>query len=160
MNRKAFWIGLVSTLAAIGTHTYLAMTHFEVKFGEGLGEHSICKVGEMFDCSAVAASKYSEFMGVPMASWGLVANAIGLIINYGWVKSYGAQNIDAIVQSSVNEWLQTPAAEITPIGPIAKGADASHAKMTIVEFADFLCPHCRAALPTLNAFVDGRKDVR
>ena len=59
MNRKAFWIGIASTLGAIATHIYLAMTHFQVKFGAG-GDHAICQIGEAFDCSAVAASKYAE----------------------------------------------------------------------------------------------------
>lgn len=259
MNRKAFWIGIASTLGAIATHIYLAMTHFQVKFGAG-GDHAICQIGEAFDCSAVAASKYAEFLGVPMAIWGLVANVIallfafgyyftdensrtsarrnmliptgfialtsivmatistamvgklclfciaayllsfisfsafyfasksdkkpnsplskdrfdakplivcaiialisGFIINYGWKKAYGAQNMDQIVRSSVNDWAQAAPIEMIPVAPIAKGAEAADAKMTIVEFADFLCPHCKTAGPTLKAFASARKDVR
>ncbi len=259
MNRKAFWIGIASTLGAIATHTYLASTHFQVKFGAG-GDHSICQIGTAFDCSAVAASTYSEFLGVPMAIWGLVANIIALlfafgyyfsdensrgsarknmlipagfialtsvvmgtisavmvgklclfcmvayllsfisfagyylaskgdkksasplskdrftlapliicaiialvaghIINYGWKKAYGAQNMDQIVRSSVNEWAQATPMALVPVAPIAKGASEADAKMTIIEFADFLCPHCKSAGPTLQAFVNSHKDVR
>lgn len=259
MNRKAIWTGIASTLAAIATHTYLASTHFQIKFGAG-SDHSVCQIGEAFDCSAVAASKYAEFLGVPMAIWGLVANVIalffafgyyfsdeksrssarknmlipagfialtsivmgtistvmvgklclfcivayilsfvsfaayyiagrddrkstspvskerfeakplivcaiialiaGLVINYGWKKAYGAQNMDQIVRSSVNEWAQTAPVALVPVSPIAKGAEVSEAKMTIVEFADFLCPHCKTAGSTLKAFVNARKDVR
>lgn len=261
MNRKAFWIGLVATLAAIAVHFYLAKTHYEVKFGGGSPGSTICKVGEAFDCSAVAASRYSEVFGIPVAVFGMLANAVALffaflyyfadetsragvrkqlltisgfialvsiimgsiaallvgkgclfcmiayilsftsfagyyiaskndatqkssplyknkfeikplivstiialifalVINYGWQKTYGAQNIDVIVNSHVSEWAESQPVQITPVAPIATGAEESQAKMTIIEFVDFLCPHCKMAGPTLHAFVSSHKDVR
>jgi protein-disulfide isomerase len=36
----------------------------------------------------------------------------------------------------------------------------SNVKMTIVEFADFRCPHCKHAAPTLHAFLKSNSDVR
>jgi protein-disulfide isomerase len=33
-------------------------------------------------------------------------------------------------------------------------------KITVVEFFDYRCPYCKAALPSLRALIDGNKDVR
>ncbi len=41
-----------------------------------------------------------------------------------------------------------------------KGASDQDAKVTIVEFADFLCGHCRAASPAVAAFLGSRPDVQ
>lgn len=38
--------------------------------------------------------------------------------------------------------------------------DPAQAKMTIVEFADFLCPHCKTAATPLHIFTESRRDVR
>ncbi len=37
----------------------------------GLAGSSFCKIGEGFDCSAVANSEWSEWFGFPLASWGI-----------------------------------------------------------------------------------------
>lgn len=33
-------------------------------------------------------------------------------------------------------------------------------KITVVEFFDYRCPYCKAALPDLKALIDGNKDIR
>ncbi|MAF92647.1 MAG: DsbA family protein [Bdellovibrionota bacterium] len=40
------------------------------------------------------------------------------------------------------------------------GASDENAKVIVHEFADFLCPHCKFALPTLKAFVSSKPDVQ
>lgn len=38
----------------------------------GLAGLSLCKIGQSFDCAAVAHSRWSEILGLPLASWGLL----------------------------------------------------------------------------------------
>ncbi len=37
---------------------------------------------------------------------------------------------------------------------------SSSAPIVLVEFADFTCPHCQALAPSLDKFVDDRKEIR
>ncbi|MES2856464.1 MAG: thioredoxin domain-containing protein [Bdellovibrionota bacterium] len=40
------------------------------------------------------------------------------------------------------------------------GASKENAKLTLVEFADFRCIHCKHAAPTIKAFLNAHPDVR
>ncbi|MBP6217648.1 MAG: thioredoxin domain-containing protein [Oligoflexales bacterium] len=52
--------------------------------------------------------------------------------------------------------LQAPKIEIAHEGFPSKGAAKS--KVTIIEFADYMCPHCRKASFNLKSFVEKNKD--
>jgi protein-disulfide isomerase/uncharacterized membrane protein len=80
-TRTFFWIAIVSLIAAIATHGYLMSHHYALKFGK-VAESSICNISSNFNCEAVAASSYSEFLGVPMALWGAAANAVLLVLAF------------------------------------------------------------------------------
>lgn len=252
-------VAIVSTLAAIGLHGYLAAQHYGLKFGASTGE-SFCNVSDKFNCDAVAASIYSTLMGVPMAIWGAMANLILLFflvitrlewtedpkasgrmslwmavivagasvvmgfislalmtnlclfciicyvlsfISLGgtWIAAGGLKHIgedlaalfssrkwilamfaavpalafltnaivvknhnfgamDRVSQEMLVGWQAAPAQTFDTSKGLIRGASAEQARMTIVEFADFRCPHCRFASPTLKAFTAARPDVR
>jgi protein-disulfide isomerase len=67
---------------------------------------------------------------------------------------------DQMVQAEVQDWISAPVVTGDPVDPIAMGAEAKDAKVTIVEFADFLCGHCKHAFPVLKLFVRSHPDVR
>lgn len=71
-------------------------------------------------------------------------------------KSMGGFNAD----NFVNEWKQNTAFDFSSGGGLAMGPPTDQAKVTIVEFADFLCGHCKHAAPALHSFVSGHEDIR
>lgn len=70
-----------------------------------------------------------------------------------------AKQIDKIAQSRVQDWTQETSYSFTTDG-LSLGADADKASLHIVEFADFRCPHCKFAAPSLHAFTKAHPDVR
>ncbi len=268
-SKLFFWLAIIGIVAGIGFQFYLASLHYPLKFGMSTG--SICSINETFDCEAVAASRYAELFGVPLAIWGAVTNLVLLclvllfplseetrkpiarknilalagfiatmsvvmgavsllklntfclfcilayvasfiafaglycglntgatagapskssviprgpayqptdaktliaagvsililsfITNHGFRRGYvkDTSELNATINASINEWLSNPKLTIEPVAPFTKGATPADAKMTLVEFADFRCPHCKHAVSTVHAFVKSRPDVR
>jgi uncharacterized membrane protein len=62
-------MALFFLLISICIHTYLTLHHYPLKFGYSSGP-SICSLNQTFDCDAVSASTYSEFLGIPVSVWG------------------------------------------------------------------------------------------
>lgn len=246
--------------ASILDHAYLLSEHYSLHFGQASGS-SLCNISDLFSCAAVSASRYSRFLGVPMALWGMAANSVLLLLivwhplsdaskqpasrrnillvagviaitslvmagismlllsrfcpfcmvayllsflslGFLWVSlpkyqdrnlldqpikisdftpllvlgglafvfsfiaddqitnSYGARDLGPVVRESVQSWQANPSLSFTPVEPLVLGAAVDKTKMTIVEFADFRCSHCRHAAPVLKAFVDSHPDVR
>jgi protein-disulfide isomerase/uncharacterized membrane protein len=256
------WISLTATLIAIGVHLYLTQHHYQLVFGASESE-SLCNINEAFSCDSVNTSIFSELLGVPLALWGALTNAVLMLLflwqllsssahfarrlsfymstfvllssvvmalisftqlgtfclfcmgayflsAVAWAGAYvgtkpidlsllpsdikslfdggeeGARsylilllavpaltflfdnmivssfvkNFDVVVQESINSWKANPVnAFDTSTGLRLKNSELS-AKMTIVEFADFGCPHCKRAAPSLHAFAKSRKDVQ
>ena len=75
------------------------------------------------------------------------------------MDNYGAGQLDVVVQESLNDWSSTQVQTFDTNGLVFQ-AGQGDPKVTLVEFIDLLCPHCKTATPSLHAFVEGRPDVR
>ncbi len=261
-SRKNFLtLALLFTLAAIGVHLYLTQHFFDLKAGASEGA-SFCNINETFNCDAVSASKYSAFMGIPMALWGAITNlvllyfllvskfnlvqdrsrasryafmlslvtvaaslvmgtisltamsnicifcvatyalsilgficvwlgaddvnpenlkedlisvftserwvlgfaigipAIAFIANLMIADSYGLGKANKIAAERVAYWSASPEQKFDLSQGLTMQAGTAEPVMTIVEFADFRCPHCKMAAPSLHAFTKAHPDVR
>lgn len=86
---------------------------------------------------------------------------ISYVTHKAIMQNYGGAQLDAVVKSSVLEWSASPAVSFESFPPaLVKGPEASEAKMTLVEFADFRCGHCGQAAPSVHAFLKSHPDVR
>lgn len=90
-KRHYSWLlALLSTLAAVGLHSYLSFKFYALRYG-ALGHSSVCNFNELWNCDAVSASSYSQFLGIPMAVWGLATNFILALLligcRLGWVEN-------------------------------------------------------------------------
>lgn len=254
-------LALVGCLLSVGAHLYLALHYYPLKVGFASSQ-SLCNINAKLDCDAVSASAYAAFLGVPMAIWGAVANAVlfGLILmswlewsehperlrrwslalagmsvvasvvmaaisvlfmhNYClfciglyvlsivifvayrkvlrepfwanvkhdlphlWAESRGVlvsllsipvlgfllhqifmQNlgigeIGRIVTESIQEWEAAPKFDFVAKPTLAVGPTHDAAVMTLTEFADFRCGHCKRASYSIHAFIKAHPDVR
>lgn len=84
---------------------------------------------------------------------------LAFLFNNMFLDHFGGSLLKESVESSFAGWSDpmTPTHAFTKEG-ISRGPE--NAKMVIVEFADFLCPHCKHAAPSLKVFTDSHPDVR
>lgn len=256
-NKTFFWAAAAAALLAVFDHGYLLSEYVKFQYGGASGE-GLCNISETFSCAAVSASKYSAFLGVPMALWGLVANLVlvllflyypmsenktaarrnlllvasliaasslvmaaissflisrycpfcivayvlsfvclgllwmalpkqapsvsgsafkfsdltpvlvlggiafiaGFVVNDQIAVSYGMRDMAPMVRDAIEGWRTNSQLQFQTVEPLAIGAAPDKAKMTIVEFADFRCIHCKHAAPVLKAFTNAHSDVR
>jgi uncharacterized membrane protein/predicted DsbA family dithiol-disulfide isomerase len=91
----------------------------------------------------------------------LVIPAGSVLTNSVIAQNYGLDKIQMFTNESLQNWALASSMDFK-----LEGQGLSYQKadippvMTIVEFADFLCPHCRMAYMTLHSFAESRDDVR
>ncbi|MGE3758345.1 MAG: DsbA family protein [Pseudobdellovibrionaceae bacterium] len=79
------------------------------------------------------------------------------LANSMWSDSKGGREILQLVQNSTQEWQYNSPQTFSDSG--LKAPATRTPIMTIVEFADFRCAHCRTAAPNLKAFKESHPDV-
>lgn len=95
----------------------------------------------------------------------LLVTAAVVFVGAFIINSSAAQGNDvnstanqAAFSQFINDWQASPAKDFKLVDPLVMGPD--NAKMTITEFADFRCIHCKHAAPILHAFAASHPDVR
>ncbi len=68
------------------------------------------------------------------------------------------EDVEAEILGGFSEGFNGPPKKLEGTDQPAKGPE--HAPVTIVEFADFKCPHCAGAFEVLDALLQRRSDVR
>ncbi len=254
-------LALVGCLLSVGAHLYLALHYYPLKVGAASAQ-SLCSLNAKFDCDAVSASAYSAFLGVPMAIWGAVTNAVlfvlilmswlewsenperlrrwclalaglsvgasvvmaaisllfmhqyclfcislylfsilifvaymgipreafwanlrhdlphlwqesrgvvlsllsipvlAFLLHQIFMQNLGLAEIGRMVAESIQEWEVAPKFDFVAKPTLSIGPTQDAAAMTLVEFADFRCGHCKRASYSLHAFVKSHPDVR
>lgn len=85
---------------------------------------------------------------------------VAFTANLMYMESQGFTEIEKRSQEIVAYWSASPTRTFDPKeGLIYQNGD-SEPVMTIVEFADFRCPHCKHAATPLHAFTKSHSDVR
>jgi protein-disulfide isomerase len=82
------------------------------------------------------------------------------LVHQMFMQNFGDAQLDQRVAESVAEWLEAPKQGFVAKPSLVMGPATEAAAMTLVEFADFRCPHCRHASYSLDAFVRSHPDVR
>jgi len=75
MKRWALWVSFASAVWGAVFSILSTTQHLRIA-SEGLVQESFCAISETINCDIVNASSYSEFLGVPIAWWGLCYYAV------------------------------------------------------------------------------------
>ncbi len=70
------------------------------------------------------------------------------------------EHLQLIIQESLNAWQVSPAKTFSESAGLSLQADQGVPQATIVEFADFLCPHCKVLSGPIHNFVLAHPGVR
>lgn len=90
--------------------------------------------------------------------------ALVILVAGGWatgqvtLNKYKHKDFDQMTQLRIQTWLSQTEKKIDLVAPQKFGPD--NASMKIVEFADFLCSHCKMAFPKLHTFAKAQGDVQ
>ncbi len=83
---------------------------------------------------------------------------VAFLGNRMFMDAKGYKSMDILINDGLNEWHASKQHEFSALLGLKMGPD--NAVLTITEFADFGCPHCRFAGPTLEAFTKSHPDVQ
>ena len=88
-NKKQLWktvVIAILVLIGIGVTIDLAYIYFQANFNEH-ALPSFCSVNDFIDCDGVAKTVESQFLGVPLAYWGLFLYLfMGMLLMVDWLK--------------------------------------------------------------------------
>ncbi len=108
-----------------------------------------------FDATKIRPSELAQHKGflttlifIPFMAWFLSSTI---------QTSFGFDELQKIIPEKIAQWQQMPVQKFDLGLGLKKGVPQG--KATIVEFADFKCPHCKAAAQTLKAFLNGNNDT-
>lgn len=73
-------------------------------------------------------------------------------------QPFNNSEIQEIISLSIQKWKNETPTPVDLVEPLKYGPDM--AKMKIVEFADFLCPHCRVAYNKLHTLAKTQGDIQ
>lgn len=82
----------------------------------------------------------------------------GFLFHNNSLRRYGGKELEENAKLELQEWMNTPKKEIQLSSPLVMNP-SKEAKMKMVEFADFLCPHCARASLIIHKFIETHKDV-
>lgn len=85
---------------------------------------------------------------------------LALVVNNMTLDSYGYQEIKRVSESSFLTWQNAPTQNFDHQVGLQFQVGQEDAKLVIVEFADFLCSHCKTAYPVLHNFTKTHPDVK
>ncbi len=105
-------------------------------------------------------NKMPDFVAIlkPLVLSGVLIVAVGWASGKVFLRKYKHPDFDQITMLQIQKWASQPEQSIALVAPQKFGPDS--AKMKIIEFADFLCPHCKFAYAKLHTFAKANGDVQ
>ncbi len=167
----------------LAKRTALALSTFIALTSVVMGTISLTLVGHvcLFCVGAYATSLISFFsvsrltplselrhLKSDIVDWFTKAKWIGILLilipvggflgHRAFLDAKGFKAIANLINVGLNDWTSGPVRTFNPETGLKKKA-SGQALVTVVEFADFGCPHCRFAAPSLHAFKEAHPDV-
>ena len=81
MNKTQRISTTLLSLIGLALSIELCIVFYNANFAQNAAP-SICAINEMFDCDSVAKTSYSQFLGIPLALWGVCLYLFFLFMTY------------------------------------------------------------------------------
>ncbi len=167
IRRLLFWFSgfifavslVMGALSAfkLGTYCLFCMSAYVLSFLQLIGAWKIQTGPAMAHLGKDLETLFTQ------ARWVLIVlilvPALGWLSNGMILSSAGYDKISQVIQDSLYDWGSSQTNEFQLERGLSQGGGATPA-MTIVEFADFLCPHCKMASTPLDSFAQAHPDVK
>ncbi len=101
---------------------------------------------------------WSESRGVTISL--LVIPVLALLLHQIFMQNLGMGQIGRVVEETMADWQAAKRHDFVAKPTLVRGATTEAAVLTLVEFADFRCGHCKKASHSLHAFANAHPDVR
>ena len=114
-----------------------------------------------FFCLWLALDKGFGFSGFHLKFFGgltLLVLGLAFLFHKNSLLKYGGKELQEFAKLQMETWLNTPKKDIRPVSPLVINP-SEEAKMKMIEFADFLCPHCAKAFFIIHKFIKNHPDV-
>ncbi|MFS4460019.1 vitamin K epoxide reductase family protein [Bdellovibrio sp. HCB2-146] len=85
---------------------------------------------------------------------------IAFLGNIMYLESHGMSEVDKLAKEKVAYWNVAPQQTFDQTTGLIMQKGSGEPVMTIVEFADFRCGHCKSAAAPIHSFVNSHPDVR
>lgn len=85
---------------------------------------------------------------------------LAFLVHKSFMSNFGDDKLAIMVRQTIGDWQNAPKQDFVAKPTLTMGANGDAAALTLVEFADFRCGHCKHASYTLDAFVKAHPDVR
>jgi protein-disulfide isomerase len=82
---------------------------------------------------------------------------LGLLGHKIFQNEYSPKTVQKHVKASIKRWKSVTEHDFSQVEPMFKLNPGG--KVKVVEFADFLCPHCSSASKTLKAFLKNHRNI-
>ncbi len=83
---------------------------------------------------------------------------LAFLLNRSILNHFDASQLPTVINETVMDWQASPQINLS-VKPLLV-AGSPHPVMTLAEFADFRCPHCRHAVGPVEAFLNSHPDVQ
>lgn len=101
---------------------------------------------------------WAESRGILIAL--LSVPLLAVLINKMYTTNMANVDMSQTIRDALAEWEASPKHEFVAKPALVAGPAPEKAAMTIAEFADFRCSHCKHASYSLDAFISAHPDVR
>lgn len=149
-------MGTIS-LAALSSFCLFCMITYFISFavlGLLLGYNQGLKKGVVEDLKALLSTHKSYLFLLA------VIPAFSYIVHTMALDSRGLGELKKLAAEKVAYWQLAPAQNFDLSKGLVYQKSSQEPTITIVEFADFRCPHCKHAYPSLHAFAESHPDVK
>lgn len=97
-----------------------------------------------------------DFKIIPVV--GVLTLVLGFLVHFNQLRKFGGPEVTEIMKLQLEDFNNYPQKTITPVDAMVIHPNPE-AKIKIVEFADYLCPHCATVYPMIHKFIKSHPDV-